>query len=557
MRFYLSILSIVGLLVAATSVQAQVPVRGILLGADGEPMIQAHLVVDEGPVDTTMVVAVDSAGRFAFTLPASGGYGVYAMGVHHETQEFPLIAHDQTPLDLEIQLRAIDVQSSLDQAQVIGDFNDFSTEKGAAVLTKQEDGMLTGTVQARSDTVAYQVIGVKKAPGNRPARIAGIPASRYHLDAGGPFWDLSSDYVSVFDEAAGGKTTLTFDPSRLPDGDGAFALRASREPVQRVVSIYSEVEELERNIGIRARSNRDSIRNFIECGQESFKQRIQQEDDPIVRRWMLLRYFDELQPTEADSTLARQALHEVPPTSPLWSFEAWSSVGASNIIASIARRAGAPSKVRAYMDRVVEEHSDSDVHRHFRYAAVRMAHQNGDEMRKRTYYDQMMTHHPGSRQAEKLRRKFSKERAVQPDRPVPDFSFVALEDSAVTYTDEQLEGTVYLIDFWGTWCGPCIEEMPYLHEAYRKYHDRGFKILSVAFRDGRSDIRQFRRNRYPMPWLHTLVEREDDQQVRAKFELTGFPRPILIDETGMIIAVDDQLRGEKLLSRVKETVEGE
>jgi thiol-disulfide isomerase/thioredoxin len=519
-------------------------------------MMQAHLVVDAGPVDTTMVVAADSLGRFAFTLPTSGGYGMYAMGVHHETQEFPLMARDKTPLDLEIRLRAIGVQPSLDRARVIGDFNDFSTEKGAAVVTRQTDGMLAGTVQASSDTIAYQVVGVKKAPGNRHARIAGTSASRYYLDAAGPFWDVSSDYISVIEREEGRETTLAFDPSRLPDGDASFALRARNGSVQRVVSVYLEVEKLERDVGIRARSNRDSIRTLIGRVQESFKQRIQQEGDPIVRQWMLLRYFDELQPTEADSTVARQVLREVRPTSPLWSFEAWGNVGASNLIFSIARRAGAASQVRAYMDRVIETHSDSDVQRHFRYAAVHMAHQNGDEIRKWSYYDQMMTHHFDSRQAEQLRRTFSKERAVQSGRPVPDFSFEAFGDSAVTYDDEQLEGTVYLIDFWGTWCGPCIEEMPYLHEAYRKFHDEGFKILSISFRDRASDIRQFRRNRYPMPWLHTIVDREGDQQVRATFELTGFPRPILVDETGTIIATDDQLRKEKHLSRVKEAIEG-
>ena len=129
---------------------------------------------------------------------------------------------------------------------------------------------------------------------------------------------------------------------------------------------------------------------------------------------------------------------------------------------------------------------------------------------------------------------------------MPSFAFVALGDSSVTHTDEALRGKTYLIDFWGTWCGPCIEEMPYLHEAYEKYRGDGFEILSVAMMDERAAIEAFREERHPMPWLHTLVPQRDDEAVRTKFEVTSFPRPILVDASGTIIATDDALRGEKL-----------
>ena len=59
-----------------------------------------------------------------------------------------------------------------------------------------------------------------------------------------------------------------------------------------------------------------------------------------------------------------------------------------------------------------------------------------------------------------------------------------------------------------------------------------------------------------MPWLHTRVSREDDRSVRDLFELTGFPRPILVDANGIILATDDELRGNKLLDVIAAAHEG-
>ena len=164
--------------------------------------------------------------------------------------------------------------------------------------------------------------------------------------------------------------------------------------------------------------------------------------------------------------------------------------------------------------------------------------------------------HADTRQAEQARRRFDQDRQLQTGNPVPQFSFVSFDDPTVTITNVDFQGRVYLIDFWGTWCAPCIKEIPHLEEAYDRYSDSGFEILSVAFLDDPVDIKQFRENRYSMPWLHTRVAREDDRSIRDLFELTSFPRPILVDEDGFILATDDELRGSKLLDVIGAAYEG-
>ena len=68
---------------------------------------------------------------------------------------------------------------------------------------------------------------------------------------------------------------------------------------------------------------------------------------------------------------------------------------------------------------------------------------------------------------------------------------------------ESLKGKYVLVNFWATWCAPCIAELPHLQEAYRKYHDAGFEILSVSLDETRTAVADFVRVRkLPWPQLH-------------------------------------------------------
>ena len=62
-----------------------------------------------------------------------------------------------------------------------------------------------------------------------------------------------------------------------------------------------------------------------------------------------------------------------------------------------------------------------------------------------------------------------------------------------------------------------------------------------------------------MPWMHTLVEASDHEVVSTAFEIVGYPRPILVDEEGIIIAIDGELRDGKIqnfISRVMKRQSG-
>jgi peroxiredoxin len=101
-----------------------------------------------------------------------------------------------------------------------------------------------------------------------------------------------------------------------------------------------------------------------------------------------------------------------------------------------------------------------------------------------------------------------------------------------------LRGQHVLLQFWGSWCGPCRAENPELVALYRKYHPRGFEILSIALeaspRAWQNAIRQD-----GLPWsLHAMESAEFDGPVAKQYNIHSIPSTFLINPEGTIIGVD-------------------
>lgn len=113
---------------------------------------------------------------------------------------------------------------------------------------------------------------------------------------------------------------------------------------------------------------------------------------------------------------------------------------------------------------------------------------------------------------------------------------------------KKLKGKVVLVDFWATWCGPCIAEMPNMLRAYEKYHKRGFEIIGVSLDRGDAEITQFNETR-DIPWASINVE--DSRKLADRYGVQAIPYPVLVDQAGRVVSV--RARGpqlERLLERL-------
>ena len=126
----------------------------------------------------------------------------------------------------------------------------------------------------------------------------------------------------------------------------------------------------------------------------------------------------------------------------------------------------------------------------------------------------------------------------------PEFEGPGLDSTTVRLSD--FRGKYVLIDFWGTWCGPCLGEIPYLKEVYESYTRDEFDILAVA-NDEIEALRSFVEEE-DLPWTQ-VVQYEGDEtlvEVLKLYRITGYPTTFLIDPEGVIVARENELRGERL-----------
>lgn len=118
------------------------------------------------------------------------------------------------------------------------------------------------------------------------------------------------------------------------------------------------------------------------------------------------------------------------------------------------------------------------------------------------------------------------------------------------FDQKTLAGKVVLVDFWATWCGPCVAEIPNVLEQYEKYHKDGFEVVGISLDQEREALEKFVTDQ-KLPWPILFEEPKGDgwQHPLATFYgISGIPTVVLIGRDGNVITLD--ARGEKLGERL-------
>jgi thiol-disulfide isomerase/thioredoxin len=207
------------------------------------------------------------------------------------------------------------------------------------------------------------------------------------------------------------------------------------------------------------------------------------------------------------------------------------------------------------MRTLLQEHADPNVRAFALLHGLEAADRAGDEGAAQGYYalleDEVYAETDPGLLAPMMFARYDPDGAVAVGARVPDFA-VELLDGEGTVSRESLLGTTYLIDFWAIWCAPCIDEMPTLHAAYERFRDEDFEIVSLSFDDSVDQVRYFRDNEFPMPWLNAHIAEGFSGGIAERFEVRGLPKPILVGPDGRILALSSgKLRGA-LLERTLE-----
>lgn len=136
--------------------------------------------------------------------------------------------------------------------------------------------------------------------------------------------------------------------------------------------------------------------------------------------------------------------------------------------------------------------------------------------------------------------KISGLKATKPGQQA--ISFIKTDKEGKSIDLRKYKGKYVLLDFWGSWCGPCRASHPHLKKLYQQYKDKGFEILGIAYENGSSLAAQKKSwlkaiEEDELPWVQLLNNEGADQQDIVKlYGISAFPTKILLDKEGKILA---------------------
>jgi peroxiredoxin len=132
-----------------------------------------------------------------------------------------------------------------------------------------------------------------------------------------------------------------------------------------------------------------------------------------------------------------------------------------------------------------------------------------------------------------------------------EIAFTALDGTEVDLA--AMKGKVVLVDFWATWCAPCVASQPEIKKLYEKFHGKGFEVIGISLdsAESKTQVQNFVKKKN-LAWPQAFSGKGWDDEFAAKCGLTGIPATFLIGKDGRIAAIgagghDLEVKVEELL----------
>ncbi len=126
---------------------------------------------------------------------------------------------------------------------------------------------------------------------------------------------------------------------------------------------------------------------------------------------------------------------------------------------------------------------------------------------------------------------FAKQDRVKEGSIAPNFVLQSVDGDRIELKD--LKGKGVFLNFWGTWCGPCKQEFPYMANQYEVFKDRGVEIVAVNVAESKIAVKNFMESY----GVNFPVAMDKDRQVTEAYDITPLPTTFLINPEGKVIKV--------------------
>lgn len=184
-----------------------------------------------------------------------------------------------------------------------------------------------------------------------------------------------------------------------------------------------------------------------------------------------------------------------------------------------------------------------------RLLALRAAWQDGEDEEQVKVMEELESL-LGENLTVRLLKVFTAERVEELAAAIRDFTAKDLSGEEIRLFDVVARNKFTLVEFWASWCGPCIAEIPHLKAAYEHFREQGFEILAFNLDDEREAWRQASEDDYNIEWLNVSDELAFDSPVARMYRVNAIPASFLVSTGG--VTVGRNLRGNDLQLRLEE-----
>ncbi len=168
-----------------------------------------------------------------------------------------------------------------------------------------------------------------------------------------------------------------------------------------------------------------------------------------------------------------------------------------------------------------------------------------DKDKQLAIYRRIIAEYPGSQTAKSAEGQIRQVEGI--GKPF-DLAFTdAITDKPVSI--KGLQGKVVVIDFWATWCGPCVAEMPHMKELYAKFHDQGVEFIGISLDqpgDGLDKLKKFVEDK-EIPWPQYYQGKGWQSDFSGSWGISGIPALFVVDADGNLYSTEARGKLEDLL----------
>lgn len=122
--------------------------------------------------------------------------------------------------------------------------------------------------------------------------------------------------------------------------------------------------------------------------------------------------------------------------------------------------------------------------------------------------------------------------AVEEGEPAPLFELPAVRDGGSPVSLQDLRGKLVYVDFWASWCLPCLRSLPEINTLYEQYRDQGFEVVAITIDDPVEDALDFLDDLETPLAYHVVADQR--AEVMDLYDVVGMPTSFLIDQQGVI-----------------------